>query len=118
MSPQIKFYRNSKYIKDKILIGKTGQLRFKPSVVEKFSIKKGQRWMLGIDENENPTQHLYVLFNNENDFDGYKVSEGNGNLYINAKTIVEELNIHGPLYCDYEPFHDKDYSGIVVKIGD
>ena len=72
--------------------------------------------MLGIDENENPTQHLYVLFNNEND--GYKVSEGNGNLFINAKTIVEELNIHGLLYCDYEPFHDKDYSGIVVKIGD
>lgn len=101
---KIKFIENLKVEKGNVLIGKSGQLRFKKNIVELYKIKEGQRYMIGYDTEQKPCKALY-LFPDDN-MNGFKVTYQNSSYTICAKGIVKELNLKLPLKTLIEPWND------------
>lgn len=114
MAVQLKFLDKAKTTKEELVINKHGQLRFKQMAVDEFGIEKGQRWLIGIDENESKVQHLYLVRANNNDKRAFKVTSGSSSFYINITGVVHALKLETPLKCSYESFSDGNYQGIKV----
>jgi hypothetical protein len=99
---KLKFIENLKVEKGNVLIGKNGQLRLKKNVVEQYSIKEGQRYMIGYDTEEKPTKNLY-LYPEEN-MNGFKVTYQNSSYTICAKGVALTLGLKLPLKTQIEPW--------------
>ncbi len=113
------YYHNPKMDRDRLFIGKTGHLRFKKLPIEKIGIEKGQRWLVGIDSDENKVNYLYILRNQKDEkenLSGFKVSCGNNSFHMNIKGPVEKYKIEKGRAYDYELFEFEDYKGFRILI--
>lgn len=99
----IEFIENLKVEKGIVLIGKTGQMRFKKNIVELYKIKEGQRYMIGYDKDETPCKTIF-LYQDEN-MNGFKVTFQNNSYTISAKTVALVLNLKLPIKAQIEPWN-------------
>ena len=112
---KLKIYYNPKLAKDEIYIGKNGQMRFKTPAVDRFNLEKGQRWLIGIDEDEKTLKHLYMIKDTENK--GYKISgQKQHGFHINMKGFLQEVNIKIPARFLYEEFEHEKHKGIKLTL--
>ena len=91
---KIKFFENLKVEKGTVLIGKTGDFRFKKNIVKEYSIEEGQRYKVGYDTEEDVPKHIYFFLARDNN--GFLVSYQNKSYSISGKKICNELNLQLP----------------------
>lgn len=95
-----------------VLIGKTGNLRFRKEFAEKFKFSKNEHWVIGINEEEPEIEHIYFSrAKGSSKTDLWRLAYLNGNWFINVHSIVEELNLKKPIKCKIEQFKAQEFDG-------
>lgn len=108
----IKIFNNGKIEQGFVLIGKTGSIRFKTAFAENMGFVKDGRWLVGIDNDEIPTKHIYILRpDEENKHNGWKMQYVNKSWSLSGKTVVNELKLEVPIKCKVEVFKGNGYDG-------
>lgn len=91
---EIKFFENLKVEKGNVLIGKTGDFRFKKNIVKEYSLEEGQRFKIGTDSSEDKPKHIYFFLARDNN--GFLLSYKNKSYSISGKSITNELKLELP----------------------
>ncbi len=101
-----------------ILIGKTGQLRFKTDLAKSLDFIKNEFWQLAIDEEETPVKHIYLLreYPNKKLKIGNKMRCLNGRWSMEGNILIKELNIDLPIKCKFEQFSELGFKGLRLTI--
>ena len=92
-------------------IGKNGYLRFKDIHVQQVGFSKSQKWVIGIDS-ENQTTFFLLKCSAENYDIGKKIINANGRWFLDISTVLRELKIDYETYCKVENFENNSFSGI------
>lgn len=91
---KIKFFENLKVEKGTVLIGKTGDFRFKKNIVKEYSLEEGQRFKIGTDSSEDKPKYIYFFLAKDNN--GFLLSYKNKSYSISGKAITNELKLELP----------------------
>jgi hypothetical protein len=114
---KMKFLSNGKIEQGCVLLGKNGNIRFKSEFAKDHGFIKGQKWRVGIDADENPMKHIFVLSPaKDNPQEGFKMTFQNKSWALAAKTLFKELNLIPPLKCRIEDFKDAEYEGFIITL--
>lgn len=109
----LKIYHSGKIMQGQVLIGKTGQLRFKKQTIEAAGLKPDQRIMIGTDETERPAKSMYLI-TNQTENNGFKLQYQNKSYFISIISVIKDLGLKIPIQCDIEPYEDEKYKGFKV----
>ena len=110
---KFKLIKNTKHQNNDIHFSKNGQLRFKSQFVLDFDIKKGDLIAIGIDEDEKEPKSIYLV---KSEKEAFKVQDGSGQFFIQAKGAMDNLNFHGGTKFTYERFEIDNYRGMKLTI--
>lgn len=114
---KLKMFTNAKIEQGFVLINKFGAIRFKKEFAMDMGFKHNERWIIGIDKEENPVKHLYVIRpDKENEHNGFKMSYQNKSWFITCRTLLKELSIEFPAKCRMEEYNDDKYSGFRILL--
>lgn len=108
---KLKIFNNGKIEQGFALFGKTGQIRFKVSFAESMEFIKNERWLVGINpDEETPIRNIYFFKpDEERKHMGWKMQFQNNSWFVSGKTVANELKLELPLKCKVEVQEDKDY---------
>jgi hypothetical protein len=117
------FFRNGKTEQNSALISKFGILRVKMKIAKELNFNNDERYLVGIDKNEDAPKYIYVLKYkspaSELDKDiGWQTKYNNNSWSVSFKTVVKELNLQErlPMWLRVEPFNDDTYIGFRLLI--
>lgn len=99
---KITFFENLKVEKGNVLIGKTGDFRFKKNIVKEYSMEEGQRFKVGYDTEEDTPKHIYFFLARDNN--GFLLSYKNKSYSISGKKICNELKLQLPCRTTIEHY--------------
>ena len=109
---KLKIFNNGKIEQGFALIGKTGSLRFKAAFAESMGFVKDERWLVGVDSDEIPTKHIYVVRPTDDiKHNGWKMQYQNKSWALAGKTLVKELKLEVPIKCKVEVYKENGYNG-------
>lgn len=92
-------------------------LRFKMKLVNELNLNEGDILRVGIDKDEKPLKHFYVLKSNDPKVDvGFKVIIRNKSCMIAFKGMKDKLQIQRPGNCRYQIVEVDGSRGIKVKL--
>lgn len=114
---KFKWFTTHKLEQGFCLIGKNGNFRFKQEIAKIMSFEKGERWLVGIDMNEQTPKHIYIIRpENKSDTNGFKMTYQNKSWSIAAKTVIKELGLKIPLKCKIEKYIDEKHEGLKITL--
>lgn len=114
---KLKIYQNNKFNRRGIHFGVNGQIRLKKPAVDILEVQKGDFVLIGTDESEgDKPKYLYIIKSEEKEYRAFKVCNGNGSHFIQAKGVIENLKIQTPQTCVFEKYEDEQYLGIKIAL--
>lgn len=113
--PELEFFINPKMEKQTVYLGRH-QLRFKMKCVKELDLKSGDILMVGLDKNEKPLRHLYVLKTDSDSATGFKVILRNNTCTISFKGMYDKLQLQKPCNARYELIKNEKFNGIKIVL--
>ncbi len=109
---KLKFFSSGRIELGFALIGKPGAIRFKQSLAVSMKFMKGEKWLIGIDEEEKKPTAIYIFRVSEDHPNGFKMIYQNKSWSIAGKTVIKELKLAPPIKCKIEPYKDNEHEGL------
>lgn len=77
----------------KCAVHKTGKLGFSSSAIEKLKLTTNKTASIAIDEENKEDENLYVIVNEEENSQGFKISKAGAYYYINTKALFDTIGV-------------------------
>lgn len=113
---KLKIINTPKTSQGHVFFGKNGQLRLRSELAKQLSLKKGERWLFGTDEDDKKNKFLYVLPSIDDNQNGFKLMHSNSTWFFCCKTIANELNIETPKKYRYFICEIDNLKGFKIEI--
>ncbi len=98
-----------------ILIGKNGVIRFKNDTAKKNNFENKSNWKIAYNEEEKPIQNIFLIKAKQKEIPlTFVLKLINGFWCINAKSVLDTLNIITPKKCEFTTFKEKNMEGFKI----
>jgi hypothetical protein len=74
-------------------VHKTGKLGFSSSAIEKLKITTNKTISIAINEEDKEDENLYVVVNENDNGDGFRISKAGDYYYVNTKALFDSIGV-------------------------